>query len=276
MDYAKLIQDEIKAHQNSPIKMLGDSSGGAKYMDQNKDSYIRTVRDISNLWKDRQKNRKILEIGSFLGVVSIALKKMGYDVFAADIPEYYQLPHLRSLYERNGIQFSGINLRNHQLPYENECFDAVILCEVIEHLNFNPLPVLREINRVVKKDGFIYIGMPNQSHIIKRLQLLRGKSIHNPIDHYFKQLDRNDNVIVGLHWREYTLSETIQMIEAMGFHAVNSYYCKNLSRATEPNLVKMLIKFLLYMIPSFRPSQVVVGRKTSEPTYDFWLTDANS
>jgi SAM-dependent methyltransferase len=277
MNYDEIVQDVIEEYKDSPIDMLGigDAAGEYDYLNYHKDSYIRTVRDIDNLWGNSASNRNILEIGSFLGPVSISLKEIGYSVYALDIPEFYQSSSLRSLYEKHGIQFAGLNLREYQLPYESNFFDAIIICEVIEHLNFNPLPVLKEINRVLKKDGYVYIGMPNQSHIINRIKLVLGKSIHNSVEDFFKQLDRNNNMIVGLHWREYTLSETIELIEKMGFQTTRKYYFTEKGNRKTNHLIE-LVKTLLYVVPSFRPYQVVMGKKVSEPTYDFWLTDANS
>jgi hypothetical protein len=91
-------------------------------------------------------------------------------------------------------------------------------------------------------------------------------------------------MIVALHWREYTLVETVRLIEKMGFQLTQKYYFVEKERAntTVPlfrkliSLGKTLIKAVVYLIPSFRPFQVVVGKKLSEPTYDFWLTEANS
>jgi len=274
--YYKLIQDVIKGYKNSPIDMLGigDSTGEYNYLNTHKSSYVRTICDIDNLYKNSGKGN-ILEIGSFLGPVSISLKKIGYSVHALDIPEFYQSSALRSLYKKNAIPFVGVNLKKYNLPYESEFFDAVIICETIEHLNFNPLPILKEINRILKKDGLLYIGTPNQSHIINRIKLLIGKSIHNTIDDFFKQLDRNDNMIVGLHWREYTMNETIKMVERMGFKIIQKYYFMEKGNKKK-SIFKTLIKRLVYIIPSFRPYQVVISKKKSEPTHDFWLTDANS
>lgn len=227
------------------------------------------------MFKGDKSCRNILEIGSFLGAASISLKRLGFNVRALDIPEFYKSSTLRSLYERNGIPFNGLNLRNSKLPYESNSLDAVIICEVIEHLNFNPLPVLQEINRVLKNDGYIYIGMPNQSYLRNRIKLLLGMSIHNPIEDYFKQLGRNDNMIVGLHWREYTLNETIQLIQKMGFDIVDKYYFFPKGQHKSSTLKAMLMK-MAFSYPPFRPFHVVIGKKVSVPTYDFWLTDANS
>jgi SAM-dependent methyltransferase len=133
---------------------------------------------------------------------------------------------LKSLYEKNGIPFIGLNLRNSKLPQESNSLDAVVICEVMEHLNFNPLVVLKEINRVLKDDRYIYIGMPNQASLGSRINLLLGRSIHHSIDDFFKQLDKKHNMIVGLHWREYTLVETVELIQKMGFDTVAKYYAQ--------------------------------------------------
>jgi len=148
------------------------------------------------------------------------------------------------------------------------------MCEVIEHLNFNPLPVLKEINRILHKDGFLYIGMPNQARILNRIRLLLGKSIHDSIDHYFRQLDKNDNMIVGLHWREYTLDETVEMTERLGFRTVRKYLF--VEKYNTRKNIKTLLASLAYTIPSLRPFQVIIGQKVADPAYDFWLTEASS
>ena len=55
------------------------------------------------------------------------------------------------------------------------------MCETLEHLNFNPLPVIQEIHRVLKRGGLFYCALPNIASRGNRLKLLEGKSIHNPI-----------------------------------------------------------------------------------------------
>ena len=277
MNYDEIVKDVIEEFKISPIDMLGigDASGEYAYLNNLKDSYVRTIRDVDNMFKRDRNGKKILEIGSFLGVVSISLKKLGFNVCALDIPEFYQSVALKSLYERNEIPFNGLNLRNSKLPQESNSLDAVIICEVMEHLNFNPLPVLQEINRVLKNDGYIYIGMPNQANLGNRIKLLKGRSIHNSIGDFFKQLDRNDNMIVGLHWREYTLDETMELIQKMGFDTVAKYYFHPAAHY-KSNFLKEMLKKIAFSYPPFRSYQVVIGKKVSIPIYDFWLTDANS
>jgi len=274
MDYLQIVSEVIEEHKKSPVDMLGAGLNEVEYtyLKILHKSYNRTIRDINAFVP---KGANILEIGSFLGVVSVSLKRCGYNISAMDIPEFYRSESLRNLYERNNIPFTGLNLRKNSLPYTSGSFDAVIICEVIEHLNFNPLPMLKEINRVLKNNGHIYIGMPNQASLDNRLKLIKGISIHNPIEDYFKQLDKKHNMIVGLHWREYTMYETIDMLKRMGFETVQKYYFRG--ERMPKSLPNRLIKSTLFkLFPDLLPYQTVIAKKISEPVYDFWLTDANT
>lgn len=47
-----------------------------------------------------------------------------------------------------------------QLPFANESFDVVISCETIEHL-LDPLSSLKEMARVCRADGLLYLTTPN-------------------------------------------------------------------------------------------------------------------
>lgn len=277
MDYEKLIQGVLEDYKISPVEMLEswDASSEYAYLRSLKDSYVRTVRDVDSLFKGDRSDRNILEIGSFLGAVSISLKTLGFNVSATDIPEFHDSSSLRSHYEKNGIPFTGLNLRGAKLPCESDSMDAVIMCEVLEHLNFNPLPTLVEINRVLKTDGYLYIGMPNQSCIRNRVKMFFGRSIHDPIEYFFQQLDRRYNMVVGLHWREYTLEETVELVEKMGFAAIERkyFYNRGLTRPYSP--MAMLMK-VVYAYSPFMPYQVVTCKKVSVPSYEFWMTGANS
>ncbi len=275
MDYAGLVQEAIDEHRASPVDLLGigDAAGEYAYLNGSSQSYVRTVRDVDGLFGGRREGRRILEIGAFLGPVSVALRKLGYGVSALDIPEFHASERLRALYARHAIPFAGLNLRLAPLPYEAESFDAVIFCEVMEHWNFNPLPVLQDVNRVLKTGGYAYIGMPNQATIANRVKLLMGRSVHNPVEDFFKQLDRNENMIVGLHWREYTQAETVQIIQRMGFETSAAYYYAEPVRS-DAGLLRKVARALAFAYPPFRPSQVVIGRKVSGPAHDFRQTDA--
>jgi|SRR6185312_14280445 len=273
MDHSLLVNSIIRTFKEHPVDLLGNGAGEKEYQYLNdlNYSYIRTVNDVAPLL---QKGMKVLEIGSLFGVVSISLKQLGFTVTGTDIPEFHRSKKLQELYAKHNIDFDGVNLRNCKLPYADESFDMVIMCEVMEHLNFNPLPVIAEINRVLKKNGYLYIAMPNQACIDNRLKLIIGRSVCEPVQYFFNQLDKKENYVVSLHWREYTMKEVSEIIERMGFEVTKGYYFGENGPA-QTGIIST-IRRIFHIIPSLRTSIVIIGKKTATPNYDFYFTEANS
>jgi SAM-dependent methyltransferase len=126
---------------------------GPTYTQKHRHEYIRTVRDVFATKPVKGETVRVLEIGSFFGVVCMALKFLGYDVTASDVPEFMELPEQVKRYARLGISTASIRLEDYILPFPDETFDVIIMCEVLEHFNFNPLPLLKEINRIGKPNS---------------------------------------------------------------------------------------------------------------------------
>lgn len=54
----------------------------------------------------------------------------------------------------------------HQLKFPNETFDAVVALEVLEHV-YHPLDVLKEIKRILKKNGYAVLLVPADSSLFR-------------------------------------------------------------------------------------------------------------
>lgn len=61
--------------------------------------------------------------------------------------------------------YKQVDLDNGVLPFPDEYFDAIIFTHVIEHLS-KPLQLGKEIHRVLKKGGKIYVEAPNWTTIL--------------------------------------------------------------------------------------------------------------
>jgi hypothetical protein len=59
----------------------------------------------------------------------------------------------------------------------------------------------------------------------------------------------------------------------MGYEITNSYYY--VEKWPALNSIKGIIEYLFYQVPSFRPFQVVVGKKSDDARHEFWSTEAN-
>ena len=63
----------------------------------------------------------------------------------------------------------------HRLPFRDGVFSRVVFYEVLEHL-VSPLQALREINRVLKKNGELEFSYPNVMHWRAMLRwIVKGK-----------------------------------------------------------------------------------------------------
>lgn len=251
----------IDEYKENPIDLLGigDAAGEYDYLVNACLSYQRTTNDVTALFDDThfeasKQPVKVLEIGAYLGVVSISLARLGFDVTALDIPEFMQNARLRERYDAAGVECLVANLRDYSVPDKADKYDLVIMCETLEHLNFNPVPVLLEINRILKTGGRLYLSLPNLASLVNRVNLLLGKSIHNPVDDFFQQLRDDSNMLVGIHWREYTGSELVELLQSVGLQVDKHYYFTT----HRPSLIANPVYRLF---PSVRPNQTLWATK---------------
>jgi len=120
------------------------------------------------LFVDKFIGRKVLEIGIGDGFGSFYLQKNGLEVTALDIDyEAGQLLNKQYL-ERCSIKINFVNGDATNLPFKDNSFDGVITCQVIEHIPEDYIVnFLKEIKRVLKKEGSCLISTLNLEHNVK-------------------------------------------------------------------------------------------------------------
>jgi SAM-dependent methyltransferase len=181
---------------------------------------------------------------------------------------------LNELYQKYNVHPTSGYLNDvwqNGLPYPDNHFDAVILSEVIEHLNFNPLPVLQEINRILKKDGILYVTTPNQVNLINRIKIIMGRSIRNSISDSVTQLDQTKHTICGIHWREYTLEELIQLLEITGFTVMAYSYSHLAKTYASPFIHKIFYATSSLLFPKLADSITIISHKKEYKPMKFWF-----
>ena len=101
------------------------------------------------------KNLNVLDIGSGEGGTSFFFSQSN-NVVSYD----FSLFRLK-LQRQRDQNFSIINGKAEYLPFLNSSFELILLQDVIEHVKEKVL-LVKEVKRVLKKDGFIYISTPNK------------------------------------------------------------------------------------------------------------------
>jgi len=230
-----------------------------QYSEALADTYVRTISDIQLISKGRK--LRILEIGAFTGVVSVALKRLGHEVTAHDIPLVMSNQALQIYYSRNGVSTTTFDLKDYPYSLANNSYDFIILCEVLEHLPFNPIPVLREFGRILASKGLCYIATPNLTSLVHRYFMVVGKSFSNPVKHFFWALNPSSSMSVGIHWKEYTKSELIEFCESTGLNLKKHYYCKYVNDSGSSLIRKALVNFAYRAMPQLMQCQVGIFEK---------------
>jgi SAM-dependent methyltransferase len=235
------------------------TSGPAGYVVRHRHEYIRTVRDILQVRPPEQVSVRVLELGAFFGVNCMALSSLGYHVTAADVPEFMELPAQIERFARRNIATKSVRLEDYVLPFEDESFDVIIMCEVLEHLNFNPLPLLKEINRIGSPDSIFYLSLPNAAQIRNRVNAFRGRALGINIEEFFNQLDPRSSEIVNGHWREYTAPEIREILERLGYRIERQYYF-SLGETQKSTTLRHRSGRMFYgMMPWFKENQTTIA-----------------
>lgn len=92
--------------------------------------------------------RRVLDVGSGWGGLSARLKSAGLDVVSIE-------PHLGS--REAAKRWHGVEALPYEIyktPFEDKCFDTVILREVVDHLDFTV--AMPEISRICKHSVIIF------------------------------------------------------------------------------------------------------------------------
>lgn len=110
------------------------------------------------------KNKLVLDVGSGTGLGSVYLRRNGTGrVVAGDMSLSAILcGSSLSLFPGGEVEFTALDATN--LPFKDGCFDAVVTCELIEHVR-DYRRLLRECRRVLKVDGFFFCSTPNKQAV---------------------------------------------------------------------------------------------------------------
>lgn len=105
-------------------------------------------------------SRRVLDLGSGRGGLTVALQARGIDVTGVDL-RFRNCAVTRRRGQRYGLETRTLTAIGEQLPFATASFDAVACLEVLEHVG-DPQALLREIRRVVKPEGRCVLTVINR------------------------------------------------------------------------------------------------------------------
>lgn len=98
------------------------------------------------------------------------------------------------------------------IPFKDNSFDIIVCSHVVEHIE-DPLNMLSEAKRVVKKGGHVLVEAPNHVDFRNRIKTMLGKSVlPTKMERPFEQ-----------HQWEYTLNELKDLVVKVGLSIISVY-----------------------------------------------------
>jgi SAM-dependent methyltransferase len=209
--------------------------------------YEKTLRYLAGL--DLPRPARILEVGG--GQIVLLCHALFEDTGTiVDVNN----KHAQAI-KRVGLEHRVCDLLRDDLP-DREAYDAVVLCEVVEHL---PIPlhlVLEKMKRWIKPGGYVFLTTPNLYRLRNIVRLMMGKQVFCPLRYPPR------GHAIG-HPFEFSADHLRWHLEAAGLHEahVEITQLANTSMKTGTKLARALLGPVMAMRPLWKENIVAWARR---------------
>jgi ubiquinone/menaquinone biosynthesis C-methylase UbiE len=195
-------------------------------------------RGIESHWDDKifqkkvlrilQNNARLLDAGAGAGILpETDFRTSGAEIWGIDDDARIESnPHLH--------HFVVGNLE--KMPFESDFFDAIVSCNVAEHLE-NPPIFFEEAARILKKNGFFMLKTPNRLHYMPLIAQLTPLSFHRFIK---SKMGKKFEDVFSKFYRVNTPAAVRRAAENAGFRV-----CEIELAESRPEYLRM--NFFLYL-----------------------------
>jgi O-antigen biosynthesis protein len=197
-------------------RFVSESANERSYFDTHIRRYTATIQMLPV----GKPGARLLELGAAFHHVTPAVAKFSrYETIRCNDLWVGERQEIRSIRSNDGTEELVFGVDNFDVqtgawPYEDQSFDTVLCCEILEHLHSDPMHVLSEINRILKPQGTLLITTPNIAGGHALEFCLRGDS-----PYVYGKFEQN-GAPTDRHNREYTASEVHALAEAAGFECL--------------------------------------------------------
>jgi len=249
------------------VQRSAEADGKAAYFRLHRQRFAAMLRAM----EDRRGS--VLEVGVTPGHFTELLVAAGFSVSGVDLD-----PSKRAaLWQRLGVEVRQANLEREALPFADASFDWVVFSEVIEHLLYSPLPVLREFKRVLRPGGRLLITTPNELYAKSRLRTILRALLWQSLstrDEFRHQMLLEGEARYTTHARTYTMDELAWLVETAGLRVVQRRFeapweqvgleANRLRTHPLRVIAKGAFAALTAALPATRSMLLVVGEKRPE------------
>ncbi len=125
-------------------------------------------------------------------VLDIGCGSYPYFLSVTKFKEKYGVDPSLKIKKLENINLQNLNVVDSKLPFKENFFTVVTMLAVFEHIEENKLTnVLKDIYRVIKKDGIFIMTTPSPwsdklLHQMAKFNLISSEEIHEHKHHYYK------------------------------------------------------------------------------------------
>lgn len=199
---------------------------------------------------DNKKSLSLLDVGSHYLHMILGAYYLNYrNLFGIDLNVFSSAMQGRAG-KFNAILKNG-DLSKDRIPFNDSSFDVVLLTETLEHFNFHPQGVFKEIFRVLKMGGVFIITTPNLFRLNNRIKFFLGKSINYNI---------KEDYTIGTHYREYSAKEIDYLLNIAGFKNYELKYA-DFNYPHRKRLEIIINKIFGFIFPKLKSNIIVIATK---------------
>lgn len=152
-----------------------------------------------------------------------------------------------------GMRALCADLDEGELPYADDSFEAIVCCDVLEHV-FDPVVFVSRVTRVLRPGGTFVVSVPNIRYWPRVRSLLGG---------YFPRTTGDPHGYDGGHLHYFTTRNVAEIFGTCGLRDVRVYgFNANASRRAKPISLALRTRWLEPWAREFGCSTIIVsGRR---------------
>ena len=207
----------LRNYQLDPLPVLPEGNQ-ARYIE----THRTRLEKILSITPPGTANDWVLEMGAYMHITPALHARLGYGTVRGSYLGPVGKVEVRTAPLADGETFEcridHFDAEKDFFPYPSAHFLTVLCCELLEHLQHDPMFMMDQIHRILRPGGHLVITTPNIAALRSAAAVLQG---HHPMlfPAYFKPVGE----LAGepRHAREYTPDEIRKLFEAAGFEVVH-------------------------------------------------------
>ena len=185
------------------------------YLRDNFDRFVST-RSFALHELPQQDALTVLDVGAHWLHQAFLYANDGHRLVCVDSPNTFKYSSVVAAAEKMGAQLEAAIRLDKGEGFSNiadDSIDLLLFCEILEHLAFNPIPMWKEIYRVLRPGARLVVTTPNAyfgGKLETRLEaIFSGEGFGVPVEDIFKI------GTFGHHWKEYSSTEILKYFEIL-------------------------------------------------------------